>query len=239
MTNPPTELQTAIGNLAHTFSIVAVEPALGVCGAAVASMCPAVGDVVPSVRAGVGAFCTQCHAVPEWRVRALDILATGKLPEEVLGQLLHDDPQRGKRQLAMIDMQGQAANRNPSDADPSEVWWGAMSGKFYACQGNTLVGRGVIVAMAGTYEETGGSLGDRVMAALVAGDQAGGDHRGRLAAGLRIAGPDIRGGSLALNVDESQDAVSELARQYKELCQSMAQQDDRPSHAGDGSTRAN
>ncbi|MDV6034477.1 MAG: DUF1028 domain-containing protein [Phycisphaera sp. RhM] len=64
---------------------------------------------------------------------------------------------------------------------------GAMSGRFFACQGNTLTGREVIIAMAEAYEETEGSLTDRLMAALVAADRAGGDHRGRLAAGIRIA----------------------------------------------------
>lgn len=62
-----------------------------------------------------------------------------------------------------------------------------MSGRFFACQGNTLTGREVIIAMAEAYEETEGSLTDRLMAALVAADRAGGDHRGRLAAGIRIA----------------------------------------------------
>ena len=68
-----------------------------------------------------------------------------------------------------------------------------MSGRYYACQGNTLTGRQVIVAMAQAYEETKGSLADRLMAALVAGDRAGGDHRGRLAAGIRVAKRGIAG----------------------------------------------
>ena len=63
-------------------------------------------------------------------------LAEGKLPEQVLAELLRDDAQRDKRQLAIINMSGRAANRNPSQADPSGIWWGAVSGKYYACQGN-------------------------------------------------------------------------------------------------------
>src|SRR4029077_18074308 len=97
---------------------------------------------------------------------------------EVLGELLRDDPQREERQLAIIDMQGRAANRNPAKADGGSCYWGGRSGRYYACQGNTLTGREVIVAMAKAYEETKGSLADRLMAALVAGDCAGGDHRG-------------------------------------------------------------
>jgi len=186
------ELQPDFG-VSSTFSIVAVDPETGVCGAAVASMYPAVGEVVPYVRAGVGAFCTQHWHNPAWGEKALDLLEAGHGVEEVLGLLLKDDDRRDKRQLAIIDMQGHAANRNPADADPSGIYWGAMSGRFYACQGNTLTGREVIVAMAKAYEETNGSLTDRLMAALVAADCNGGDHRGRLAAGIRVAKTGVEG----------------------------------------------
>ena len=204
-------------NVTGTFSIVAVEPETGVCGAAVASKYPAVGKIVPYVRAGVGAFCTQHWHNPKWGERALDLLAKGHLPEQVLGELLDNDALRDKRQLAIIDMSGRAANRNPAKADPSGVWWGAVSGKYYACQGNTLVGREVIFAMARAYEETKGSLADRLMAALAAGDSAGGDHRGRLAAGIRIAKEGVKGYWLELYVDKSDDAVVELAKKYAAL----------------------
>jgi uncharacterized Ntn-hydrolase superfamily protein len=215
--------QPAAGELAPdhgvsaTFSIVAVDPETGVCGAAVASKYPAVGKVVPYVRAGVGAFCTQHWHNPKFGERALDLLAEGKLPEEVLGELLRDDERRDKRQLAIIDMQGRAANRNPSQADTGGVYWGAMSGRYYACQGNTLAGREVITAMAKAYEETQGSLADRLVAALVAGDCAGGDHRGRLAAGIRVAKKGVEGDWFQLHVDKSDDAVMELGRKYDEL----------------------
>jgi uncharacterized Ntn-hydrolase superfamily protein len=200
-----------------TFSIVAADPKTGVCGAAVASKYPAVGKIVPYVRAGVGAFCTQHWHNPAWGEKALDLLQAGKLPEEVLAELLRDDPQRGKRQLAIIDLEGRAANRNPSDADPSGVYWGAASGRYYACQGNTLTGPEVIAAMARAYEETRGSLADRLMAALLAGDCAGGDHRGRLAAGIRVAKKGVEGCWLELQVEKSDDAVIELARKYAGL----------------------
>jgi uncharacterized Ntn-hydrolase superfamily protein len=204
--------------LQATFSIVAVDPEAGVCGAAVASKYPAVGKVVPWVRAGVGAFCTQHWGNPKWGEPALDLLASGKLPEEVLGELLKNDERRDKRQLAIIDMKGRAANRNPADADmPGGWYWGAMSGKFYACQGNTLAGRDVVVAMAKTYEETQGSLADRLMAALVAADCAGGDHRGRLAAGIKVAKTGVEGAWLELQTDKSADAVIDLLKQYVEL----------------------
>ncbi|MBN2270909.1 MAG: DUF1028 domain-containing protein [Sedimentisphaerales bacterium] len=200
-----------------TFSIVAVDPNTGLCGAAVASKYPAVGKVVPYVRAGVGAFCTQHWHNPDWGKPALDMLEQGKLPEQVLADLLRDDTNRDKRQLAIIDMTGRAANRNPANADPSGIWWGAVSGRYYACQGNTLSGPEVVFAMARAYEETAGSLADRLMAALVAGDCAGGDHRGRLASGIRVANEGVEGHWFELYVDKSDDAVVELAKKYAAL----------------------
>lgn len=200
-----------------TFSIAAVDPETGTCGAAVASKYPAVGKVVAHARAGVGAFCTQHHDMRAWGPKALDLLAMGKLPEEVLADLLKNDKTPGKRQLGLIDMKGQSAQRHPFDADPSGHYWGGMSGKNYVCQGNTLTGREVIVAMAQAFEETKGSLADRLMSALVAADCAGGDHRGRLAAGIRVCKKGIDGYWLDLHVDKSDDAVIELARQYAEL----------------------
>ena len=207
-------LATPVSAVTGTFSIVAVDPNTRTCGAAVASKYPSVGEVVPYVRAGVGAFCTQHWHNPPWGQRALDMLAAGKLPEEVLAELLRDDPQRDKRQLAIIDMSGRAANRNPANADPSGIWWGSAAGRFYACQGNTLTGRQVIVAMARAYEETEGTLADRLIAALVAGDRAGGDHRGRLAAGIRVAQTGTPGYLLEIQVHQSDDAVNELAQKY-------------------------
>ena len=197
-----------------TFSIVAVDPETGECGAAVASKYPAVGKVVPYVRAGVGAFCTQHWHNPAWGEKALDFLEAGQAPEEVLATLLKGDPRREQRQLAIIDIHGRAANRNPTFADESSSYWGAMSGRFYACQGNTLAGRDVVVEMAKAYEETRGSLTDRLMAALLAADCAGGDHRGRLAAGIRVAKKGVEGYWFELYVDKSDDAVLELAEKY-------------------------
>jgi uncharacterized Ntn-hydrolase superfamily protein len=92
-----------------------------------------------------------------------------------------------------------------------------MTGRYYCCQGNTLTGREVVTEMARGYEETKGSLADRLMAALLAADCAGGDHRGRLAAGIRVAKDGVEGYWLELYVDESDDAVIELAKKYAEL----------------------
>ncbi len=205
-----------------TFSIVAVDPASGICGAAVASKYPAVGSVVPYVRGGVGAFCTQHYHNPEFGPKALALLEQGKSPSEILAELTRGDKGAGGRQLAIIDRHGRTAQLNPIDAPERSRWWGAASGRYYACQGNTLTGSEVITAMAKAYETTNGSLADRLIAALVAGDQAGGDHRGRLAAGIVVDKPEadrpeVEGAWLRLQVDKSDDAVSELAKKYAEL----------------------
>jgi len=203
--------------ISGTFSIVAMECEMGVCGAAVASKYPAVGSAVPFVRGGVGAFCTQHKHHPAWGPSALKMLEQGKLPEEVLLELLRNDPQADQRQLAIIDRQGRTANHNPSQAPAESLWWGSMSGRFFACQGNTLAGSEVITAMAHAFENTNGSLADRLMAALVAGDCAGGDHRGRLAAAILVGKPGVEGAWLDERVDKSDDAVLDLARKYVEL----------------------
>jgi uncharacterized Ntn-hydrolase superfamily protein len=200
-----------------TFSIAAVDRETGVCGAAVASKFPGVGKVVAHARPDVGAFCTQHYGVREWGPKALDLLADGKLPEEVLTDLLKNDKNPGGRQLGIIDMKGRSAQRHPVTAGTSSNYWGGMSGRFYVCQGNTLTGREVILAMGKAFEETRGSLADRLMAALLAGDCAGGDHRGRLAAGIRVCKKGIEDYWLDLHVDKSDDAVIELARRYAEL----------------------
>lgn len=208
--------QSTEPKITGTFSIVAVDPETGECGAAVASKYPAVGEVVPYVRAGVGAFCTQHWLKAEWGEQALDLLQAGKQPEAVLAELLVDDDRPEKRQLAIIDMQGRAVNRNPQGGDPSGIWWGGMTGRFYACQGNSLTGSEVVIAMAQAYEKTKGSLTDRLMAAMIAGDCAGGDHRGHLAAGIRVAKTGVEGVWFELQVDNSDDAVIDLARKYAE-----------------------
>lgn len=212
-----TDPDAAQPEITATFSIVAVDPENRICGAAVASKYPAVGRVVPYVRADVGAFCTQHHHVPKWGEPALDLLAAGKRPEAVIFELLKDDQHPDQRQLAIIDMRGRAAVHNPTAAPAASLYWGAQTGRYYSCQGNTLTGRAVVAAMATAYEETEGSLADRLMAALIAADCAGGDHRGRLAAGIRVAKTGVEGDWLSLHVDKSDDAVLELAKKYAEL----------------------
>jgi uncharacterized Ntn-hydrolase superfamily protein len=200
-----------------TFSIVAIDPESGICGAAVASKYPAVANVVPYVRGGAGAFCTQHYHNPAFGPKALAMLADEKPPSAILAELVREDPEADTRQLAIVDRHGRTAQINPVKAPERSRWWGAASGRYYACQGNTLAGREVVSAMAQAYETTEGTLADRLMAALVAGDAAGGDHRGRLAAGIVVGKPGVEGDWLRLQIDDSDDAVRELEKRYVEL----------------------
>lgn len=210
------EPQAIAEEASRTFSIVAIDPKTQECGAAVASKYPAVGRVVPYVRAGVGALCTQHYHVPRWGESALDLLEKSKSPAEVLVELLAKDDEPELRQLGLIDMQGRVAVHNPTAADQRSEWYGAMIGRHYAVQGNTLAGQEVLLEMARAFEKTEGSLTDRLMASLVAGDMAGGDHRGRLAAGIRVAKQDVEGYYFELYVDRSDDAVRDLLKKYAE-----------------------
>jgi uncharacterized Ntn-hydrolase superfamily protein len=133
-----------------------------------------------------------------------------------LAELLSQDKQPEQRQLGIIDMQGRTAVHNPTQAGKGSQWWGAMAGRNYTVQGNTLAGQDVIIDMARAFEKTEGSLSDRLLAALVAGDLAGGDHRGHLAAGIRVATKDVEGYYFELYVDKSDDAVIDLLKLYTE-----------------------
>jgi uncharacterized Ntn-hydrolase superfamily protein len=143
------------------------------------------------------------------------MMEAGAWPMQVIAALLAEDDGPGHRQLAAVDMKGRSAVHNPYVEDGPTLWWGAQAGRFYACQGNTLTGIDVVQDMARTFEQTAGPLADRLMAALLAGDGAGGDHRGRQAAALLVAGPPDRRAPLDLRVDDDEDAVNALHRMYQ------------------------
>jgi uncharacterized Ntn-hydrolase superfamily protein len=205
---------SVLSSRSGTFSIVAIDPKTGEAGVAVASKFPAVGSVVPFVQAGVGAFATQCNHNPKWGPMALGLMHRGVPPALVIAALVKDDDEAGTRQLAAIDMMGRVANHNPYAEGGGALWWGSQAGRFYSCQGNTLAGIPVIQDMAKAFETTKGSLADRLMATLVAGDRAGGDHRGRLAAALLIANPAHPKTPFDLRIDNDPDAVNALERLY-------------------------
>lgn len=167
-----------------TFSIVAYDPAEGAFGVGVASKFLAVGAMVPWVRAGVGAIATQAHGNLLFGPNGLALLTQGNSAQETLELLLQSDPLRERRQVGIVDNQGRAAAHTGKECF---AWAGSKTGAGFACQGNILSGENVVEAMAAAYQSAAGELADRLLAALVAGESAGGDRRGKQAAALAVA----------------------------------------------------
>jgi len=211
----------------HTFSICAIDPASGQCGVAVTTRVTQVGRYVPWVRAGVGAVATQATTATKYGPAGLDLLAAGKTPAEAIDELLKDDANRELRQLGIIDIQGRTAAFTGNE---NGTWAGSRQGKNYTVQGNLLVGKEVIDAVADSFESTDGTdmvLADRLLAALEAGQAIGGDKRqGRpQSAALVVAGVEqgINGDGIAetLQVAEHPEPVGELRRQFNAIHQRL------------------
>lgn len=195
-----------------TFSIVACDLEEQTWGVAVASKFPAVGAVVPWAQAGIGAAATQSFANTSFGPRGLAIMATGLSAMETLTRLLEDDPDRELRQVGLVDAKGGSATFTGSGCF---AWAGGVSGKGYAIQGNILKSGRVVPAMEKAFLKTKGSLPKRLHAALLAGDRAGGDKRGRQSAAIYAVKP--RGGYggytdrwMDYRVDDHEDPVPRL-----------------------------
>jgi uncharacterized Ntn-hydrolase superfamily protein len=200
-----------------TFSIVAADLEAGNWGVAVASKFPAVGVVVPWARAGIGALATQSWANTTYGWRGLDLMADGLSAREALDRLVAEDDGRDQRQAGLIDGRGRPATFTGPACLP---WAGGRAGDGYACQGNILVGEEVVGAVAETFESAQGDLVDRLVSALLAGDRAGGDRRGRQSAALLVV--RAKGGYeghtdryVDLRVDDHPEAPAELARVFE------------------------
>ena len=198
-----------------TFSIVGqVGEGFGV---AVASKFPFVGAVVPQARLGVGAVATQAMARVGYRAVALDDLAGGASADEAVVACTSPDGDRAHRQLGVVGVDSQATYTGGSCMD----WAGGVSGREgtggYSIQGNILTGPDVVAAMEAAWlGSAGASLTDRLVEALLAGDAAGGDSRGRQGAALYAvlpgAGYDHCGVLADIRVDDHSAAPQELAR---------------------------
>jgi uncharacterized Ntn-hydrolase superfamily protein len=166
-----------------TFSIVAADLQTGEVGCAVQSKYFSVGSVVPWAWAGVGAVATQAAGVAVYGRLALEELQRGATPEGALERVLADDPGRETRQLGVVAADGRAAAFTGSNCLD---WAGHRVGPGFAVQGNILAGEAVVDEMARAYAETVGSLVERLVAALEAGQAAGGDRRGQQSAAVIV-----------------------------------------------------
>jgi len=197
-----------------TFSIVAHDPVNGDLGVAVQSKFLAVGSVVPFARAGVGAVATQSYANVAYGPEGLRLMAAGWTAQEALNHLLTLDLDVTQRQVLLVDAAGGAAGHT---GEKCHDWAGHLVGDGYACGGNILLGEATVQAMAETFEGTQGALPERLVAALAAGQAAGGDSRGQQSAALlvvRTAG-SYGGRSdryVDLRVDDHPEPIAELER---------------------------
>lgn len=198
-----------------TFSIVAYDVESASWGVAVASKFLAVGAVVPWGRAGAGAVATQASANLSYGPDGLNLLADGLSAPEVVQRLTSADEGRDSRQVGVVD----AAGRGETFTGPDCMdWAGGIAGDGFAAQGNILAGPHVVQAMADTWRDRSGEpFAHRLLQSLAAGDQAGGDSRGRQGAALRVwrAGAAYGGQldiAIDLRVDDHRTPVEELGR---------------------------
>jgi uncharacterized Ntn-hydrolase superfamily protein len=197
-----------------TFSIAAFDPETDSLGVAVQSKFLAVGSVVPWARAGVGAVATQAMANYNYGPRGLDLMSEGNSAEQTVQALTSADEDREHRQVGVVDARGRASTFTGSECFD---WAGGVTGEHYAAQGNILVGKETVEAMASAYEETGGDLATRLLEALDAGQGAGGDSRGKQSAALLVVreGGGYGGDNdrvVDLRVDDHPEPIGELIR---------------------------
>lgn len=203
-----------------TYSIVAVDRDRGDIGVAVASKFIAAGSIVPWVKVGVGAVATQSWANVKFGPLILYLLENRYNPRKAVEVVLASDEKKEYRQIGVVDAKGEAFAYTGGKCIP---YAGHIVGDGYAVQGNILVGEEVLEAMAKAFETTKGELVDKLLAALKAGDQAGGDKRGKQSAAIIVVRPcGGYGGCLEgvdkyvdLRVDDHPDPVNELIRLFK------------------------
>lgn len=224
--------------LVATFSIVGYDAETGDLGIAVQSKFPNVRPVVPWAKAGVGAVATQSYAELDYGIKGLELMENGATAEEALTILLRQDEDRQLRQVGIVDAEGNAATWTgtdcfawagarvgqeddvPSEVGPDDGGVGAVvTGRGYAAQGNILVSEETVAAMADAFEATDGPLVDRLVAALDAGGEAGGDRRGRQSAALLVvregAGYDGQDNFVDISVYDHDTPIAELERLYR------------------------
>ena len=201
-----------------TFSIAGFDPHTGDLGVAVQSKFFAVGSVVPWAKAGVGAIATQSYANVSYGPDGLELLAKGKSARETVETLTSADGNKQRRQLGIVDAKGNSASFTGSGCHP---WAGHIEKPDFCAQGNILTGKEVVDAMAASFEQSQkqakGGLCNWLVDALTAGQDAGGDSRGRQSAALLVVRKKggYGGGNdrfIDLRVDDHKTPIVELRR---------------------------
>jgi uncharacterized Ntn-hydrolase superfamily protein len=201
----------------HTYSIVARDPETGEMGVAVQSHWFSVGTVVTWGEAGVGVVATQAFTNPSFGPEGLELMRQGKGAERAMRSVLRNDPGRNARQVAMLDAKGGVAAHTGRKCIPCA---GHLSGAQFSVQANMMLNDRVWPEMAERYERWKGSLAERLLAALEAGEEAGGDIRGRQSAALlvvngRSTGKIWEDRKVDLRVEDAREPLEELRRLLK------------------------
>lgn len=200
-----------------TFSIVAVDQDTGEIGVAVQSKIVGVGSIVPFAKSGVGAVATQAFANTGYGPLGILALESGLSPEATVELMTDHDPASASRQVAVINAKGETASFTGKECFS---WAGSIAGKDFSAQGNILTGPEVIEAMAESFRASQGCLAERLLDALAAGQQAGGDKRGRQSAALLIVRENWGYGGISdrfrdIRVDDHPSPIAELERVYR------------------------
>jgi uncharacterized Ntn-hydrolase superfamily protein len=194
-----------------TWSILALDPATGTLGVAVASRFFAVGAICPHVEGQLAALATQALVNPMYAVHAMPRLRSGEAPETVLASLVSPDPGAGQRQFHILDAAGRIAQHTGPDCVP---WAGHVAAQNVSVAGNMLAGEATVRATLEAYLSASGPMAERLLTALEAGEKAGGDKRGKQSAGLKVASrdpyPDVD-----IRADDHPDPLAELRRLYR------------------------
>ncbi len=198
----------------HTYSIVARDSVTGELGVAVQSHWFSVGPLVPWAEAGVGAVATQSFVDPAYGPLGLQLMRTGKTARQSLDGLLAADAAKDVRQVAMVDANGTVAAHTGAKCIPAA---GHIEGEQFTVEANLMLNDKVWPAMAKAYRETKGDLADRMLAALDAGQTAGGDIRGKQSAAILIVSGKATGRPwvdriMDLRVEDSPEPLNELRR---------------------------
>jgi uncharacterized Ntn-hydrolase superfamily protein len=193
-----------------TWSILARDPTTGALGAAVATRFFAVGALAIHVEGGVGALATQALINPMYAPAGMGRLRARQAPDAVVAALLAEDAGGDHRQLHMIDSQGRIAQHTGAEC---VAWCGSVRGADVCVAGNMLAGPAVVERTLHAFQRAGGSLAERLLMALEAGEAAGGDRRGKQSAALKICTRDPYP-DLDIRTDDHPDPLAELRRLY-------------------------
>jgi uncharacterized Ntn-hydrolase superfamily protein len=203
--------------LIATYSIVACDLEAEQWGVSVQSKFLSVGSVVPWAEPHAGAIATQAYANPRYGPNGLELLRQGLSAQEVVDRLTSEDDGRDHRQLGVVDSQGRSASYTGSECMD---WAGGRTGGGYAAQGNILVSKETVDALAETFESSSGPLAERLIDCLAAAQEAGGDSRGQQSSALLVVERD--GGYarmsdvvVELRVEDHERPIEELRRIYK------------------------